>query len=105
MRRSRGAGLALALVALVPVAGCGSDDGPPPDVTVACPPGAVEVTVTNRSERTQRYTVSVAFVRAGDIERESLSSNDVAAGATATITDSRPDEAQTCSIEKTEVFQ
>lgn len=93
------------LAALLALTGCGGDDGPPPQAAVVCPPGEVAITVTNRSDVAQRYTVSVAFVRAGDTERESYSSDEVAPGASATITDSRPDEEQTCSIEKTEVFR
>jgi multidrug efflux pump subunit AcrA (membrane-fusion protein) len=93
------------LAGVLALTGCGDDDGPPPQATVACPPGEVTVTVTNRSDVAERYTVSVAFVRAGDTERESYSSDEVAPGASATITDSRPDEEQTCSIEKTEVFR
>ncbi|MDT0214593.1 hypothetical protein Q9R29_11915 [Rothia sp. ARF10] len=93
-----------ALGLVLALAGCGSD-APPPKVTVACPPGTVEVTVTNRASEVERYTVHVAFERAGDTEREAYSSNDVEPDATAKITDSRPDEPQTCSIERTEVFR
>lgn len=95
------AGLAVLLLGL---SGCGSD-APPPEVSVACPAGTVEVTVTNRASEVERYTVHVAFERAGDTEREAYSSNDVDPGATATVTDSRPDEPETCSIERTEVFR
>jgi hypothetical protein len=97
------ASLALGLV-LLTATGCG-DDAPPPQVEVACPPGAVDITVTNRSDEVERYTVRVAFTRAGDTEHEEYSSDAVAAGATATINDSRPDEPQTCSIDRTEVFR
>ena len=95
---------ALVVAGLLALTGCG-DDSPPPTVSVACPPGEVEITVINRSDGVERYTVSVNFTRAGDTERESYSSDGVEAGGTATITDSRPDEEQRCSIEKAEVFR
>ena len=85
--------------------GCADTQGPPPRVTVTCPPGQVDIAVTNRSTHLERYTVTVSFIRAGDTETDSYSSNGVAPGESATISDSRPDEEQTCSVDKTEVFR
>ena len=103
MARNLTTGLVLGLV-LLTTTGCG-DDGPPPQAEVTCPPGAVEISVTNRSTQVERYTVRVEFTRAGDTEHEEYSSDAVDPGSTGTITDSRPDEPQTCSIERTEVFR
>ena len=75
-----------------------------PRTSVVCPPGRVAVEVTNVSARAARYTVSVEFLRAEEKERDQYSSDRVEPGATATITDDRPDEAQTCRVTAVQVW-
>ncbi|MCW3156927.1 hypothetical protein [Micropruina sonneratiae] len=101
--RRRLAALAAPLTTLLLLAACQSPL-PQPRTSISCDPGTVVIEVTNVGDEAARYTVSVTFVRAGDEEDEEYSSNKVEPGATATITDDRPDEPQTCRVTGVQVF-
>lgn len=75
-----------------------------PQTTVRCEPGSIRIEVTNVSDEAARYTVSVAIQTAGTTFNQQYSSDTVQPGATGTITDSRPDERETCTVTKVEVF-
>lgn len=94
---------ALTGLGLLALSGCAS--GPTPDTAVRCDPGSVEIDITNVGDRTARYTVSVRFERAGYVENEMFSSNDVAPGATVTLSELRPDEPQSCTVTDVDVFE
>ena len=84
--------------------GCSTSALPDPEAAVRCEPRSIEIILTNVGDRSAAYTVSVDIDRDGFTEREQYSSNAIAPGATATLTDDRPDDEETCKVASIEVF-
>jgi hypothetical protein len=106
LRRSRRAALLRTLlptVAVFALTAC-SEELPQPEVAVECQPKSIEITITNTGEETARYTVAVEIERAGLVETERYSSNDVQPGETVVLTDNRPDDQENCVVDSVEVF-
>ena len=100
LRRAPAGLLGLALAAAL--SGC--SDEPAPEAAVECRPGAIAIELTNVGDRAAAYTVAVEIDRAGLVETERYSSDDVAPGETTTIRDDRPDDQETCTVTSVEVF-
>lgn len=77
----------------------------PPEVSVSCRPGSIEVVVQNVSETTARYTVTIESTRDDLTESVQMSTNDVAPNESVTLTEPRPDEPTTCRVTEVEVFE
>jgi hypothetical protein len=86
------------------IAGCGARSLPSPVVGIACAPGSIAIEVTNVGDVPARYTIYVEIRGLDIIENEMWSTDDVGPGATATISDHRPSENETCTVVKVRSF-
>lgn len=93
----------LAAGALLGSTGC-ADSGPQPVTQVTCRPGAITIDLTNTGDRPARYTVTVAIDSAGTTFSVQYSSNTIQPGRTDRVADERPDDKETCTVTKVEVF-
>ena len=92
-----------AVAAALGVTGC-QTDGPQPISHVTCRPGSITIDLTNTGDRSARYTVTVAIKSAGTTFSVQYSSNAIEPGKTGRVTDDRPDDDETCTVTKVEVF-
>lgn len=96
--------LLTALCGAMLLTSCGGSNLPDPEVAVECQPGSIRLDVTNTGDAPARYTVSVDINRDGLEETEQYSSNTVQPGETATLTDDRPDDQETCAVASVRAF-